>query len=310
MVKNFIDRLKTFFKTKSDQNLILSANAYFNIAKKNYGSIKNLKDTEFKVFSQNGEDGIINYLIHQLEIKKIKFVEIGVGDYTECNTRFLTNNFPFKGLVCDYNKKLGKNLENLVSTHRGEVKIFNHFVYKDNVLEILNKYDFFNDINLFSLDIDGNDYFILNALPNSFADIFVVEYNQNFGPNLEISTPYIDNFDRYQYHYSGLCWGVSIKALVKLMERKGYAFVGTNTECCNAFFIKMSFINRIDKSIFESNHLDKACNDYVCDAKDKNGKRIYLPVNDRLQLIKDAEVINLSNEDSKNRIKVSNLLHK
>ena len=94
------------------------------------------------------------------------------------------------------------------------------------------------------------------------------------------------------------------------MERKGYAFVGTNTECVNAFFIKMSFINRIDKSIFESNHLDKACNDYVCDAKDKNGKRIYLPVNDRLQLIKDAEVINLSNEDSKNRIKVSNLLHK
>ena len=77
----------------------------------NKGTIEKLENfrnqiLSFKVFSQNGEDGIIDYLIYALNIRKIKFVEIGVGDYTECNTRFLINNYPFRGLLCDINSKL------------------------------------------------------------------------------------------------------------------------------------------------------------------------------------------------------------
>ncbi len=308
MLKNIINRFKFFFKKRFDQNLILGGNAYLKTARKDYNSIKNLRDVEFKVYSQNGEDGIIDYLIHSLEIKNIKFVEIGVGDYTECNTRFLTNNFPFQGLVCDYNKNLKKNLDLLVSTHRGKIQVFNNFVYKNNILDILKKHKFDNNINLFSLDIDGNDYFILNTLPDNFSDIFVAEYNQNFGFDLEISTPYIDNFDRFKYHYSGLCWGISIKALIKLMNKKGYIFLGNNTECCNAFFIKKSLKNKINFPFDEKENLEKTCNDYICDARDKNGNLIYLSIKDRLETIQSSEVIDLATENSDNKVKISDLL--
>ena len=74
MVKNLINRLKFFFKRRFDQNLILNANTHFVRARKNYESVKKLNDLEFKVFSQNGEDGIIDYLIYSLNINKLKFV--------------------------------------------------------------------------------------------------------------------------------------------------------------------------------------------------------------------------------------------
>lgn len=308
MFTNLINRLKFFFKKRFDEKLILSANAYFKIARKDYNFIESLKDVEFKVFSQNGEDGIIDYLINALEFRKLKFVEIGVGDYTECNTRFLTNYLPFTGLVCDFNTKLKENIENLIFTHRGKIQTYNNFIYEDNILEVLKKYGFFNNVNFFSLDIDGNDYFILKQLPNSFSDIFIAEYNQNFGSTLEICTPYIKNFNRFKYHYSGLCWGVSIKALIKLMYKKGYIFLGTNTECCNAFFVKKNLINKINQSIYKDNNLSETCNDYICDARDSGGKLIYLSIQERLEVIKNLEVIDLSNNDLESKVKISDLL--
>ena len=61
--------------------------------------IRNINDLDYKIFSQNGEDGIIDYLLHALKIDKPKFVEIGVGDYSECNTRFLFERTSPKGLI-------------------------------------------------------------------------------------------------------------------------------------------------------------------------------------------------------------------
>ena len=308
MLNKYLNRLKNFFKKKFDDNLILNANTYFKLARGNYNNIKNLKDVEFKVYSQNGEDGIIDYLINVLNIKNIKFVEIGVGDYTECNTRFLTNNFPFKGLVCDFNSRLKQNLKLLVSTHRGDIQIYNEFIYQENIIEILKKYNFFENINLCSLDIDGNDYFILRRLPINFSDIFIAEYNQNFGSKLEVTTPYMKNFNRFDYHYSGLCWGVSIKALIKLMDKKDYLFLGTNSECCNAFFIKKSLSSKFDNAVIQNYDIKDATNDYICDAREKNGNLIYLPIKERLKVIKNCDVIDLSVDGSENNVKISDLL--
>ena len=57
--------------------------------RKNYSEIKKLNDVDYKIFFTNGEDGIIDYLLTQLGIEKPKFLEIGVGDYSESNTRFI-----------------------------------------------------------------------------------------------------------------------------------------------------------------------------------------------------------------------------
>ena len=77
---NIINRLKFFFKQRFDKNLILNASSYFSLKREKYSNIKHLKELEFKVFSQNGEDGIIDYLIYALNIRKLKFVEIGIGN--------------------------------------------------------------------------------------------------------------------------------------------------------------------------------------------------------------------------------------
>src|SRR3954471_19467097 len=63
--------------------------------------VSTLKDVELRVFSQFGDDGIIQYLVHQLPIENDTFVEIGVEDYTEANTRFLLMRDNWRGLVVD-----------------------------------------------------------------------------------------------------------------------------------------------------------------------------------------------------------------
>ena len=84
---------------------------------------------------------------------------------------------------------------------------------------------------------------VLKELSKKFAKIFVAEFNPVFGPNLEISVPNIKNFNRTKYHYSNLCWGVSLKALVNLMKTKGYVFLGVNQLKNNAFFVIDDFKN-------------------------------------------------------------------
>ena len=75
-----------------------------------YQKITNLRDVEYKIFSQNGEDGIIDYILYCLNINKPKFIEIGVGDYSEANTRFLFETRSPKGLIVDCEKNLAQNI--------------------------------------------------------------------------------------------------------------------------------------------------------------------------------------------------------
>jgi len=309
MVINFINRFKFFFKKRFDKSLILNADSHFSLKRRNYSNIKNLKDLEFKVFSQNGEDGIIDYLINALNIQKLKFVEIGVGDYTECNTKFLINNYPFRGLLCDVNSILKDNVKDTYDAHRGSIKIFNDYITRDNILEVLKSNDFTERLNLFSIDIDSMDYYIIEKLPNEISDIFIAEYNQNFGPNLEVTVPYSDQFDRFKYHYSGQCYGLSLRALINLMKKKGYVFLGCNVECCNAFFILESKKDLIKLSFPDENDLTSYFNDYVCDVRDKNGKILNISINERLEYIKDCNIIDLSNNNIKVK-KISDLIIK
>ena len=307
MFNSLINRFKNFFKKKFVKNLILNGEAYFKIARKDYDSVKNLRDVEFKVYSQNGEDGIIDYLIYALSIKKLRFVEIGVGDFTECNTRFLINNYPFRGLLCDINSKLKDNVKYTYDAHRGSIKVFNNYVNSSNILEILKSNNFHKKLNLFSIDIDSMDYYVIEKLPNEISDIFIAEYNQNFGPNLEVTVPHLDQFDRHKYHYSGQCYGLSLRALINLMKKKGYVFLGCNVECCNAFFILESKKDLIKLSLPDENDLTSYFNDYVCDVRDKNGKILNISISERLEYIKDCNIIDLSNDNMKVK-KISDLI--
>ena len=200
-----------------------------------YDSVEDIIDIEEKIFSQNGEDGIIDYLIHKLNIGNKNFVEIGVGNYRESNTRFLYNTYHPKGLIIDYIDDMKSEVKKHVNFWKGDLRICNQKIDSENILDLLNKNCDY-EIDFFSIDIDSIDYWIIKKLKNNISKIFVAEYNPVFGAELEVTVPNISGFERSKYHYSYLCYGISLKALINLMDQKGYYFIGSKCPRFYSFF--------------------------------------------------------------------------
>ena len=287
--------LKKIFSGYFNRKIFTSGCSHFSLMKKNYNDIKDLSDLEFKVFSQNGEDGIIDYLLYSLNIKKPKFIEIGTGDYSESNTRFLFERTNCKGLIVDCIKNLKKKVSRNTKLWKGDLTIVEEFVDSENVTKILKDNNFFEGIDLFSLDIDGIDYWVLESLPEKFSKIFVVEYNATFGPNVEITVPKIKNFERKKYHHSNLCFGASLKAIVKLMNKKKYFFLGTNITCNNAFFILEDEVKRLNINLPKNDDLTKYTNSNIRESRSIEGKLTYLSGDQKIKEIENCEIVDLSN---------------
>ena len=295
MIKNLI--YKFFFKKFFHKKLYMLGHSHLLNMREKYKNIENLNDVDYKIFSQNGEDGIVDYLLYQLKIEKPKFLEIGVGDNTEANTRFIFERTSPKGLVIDSIQDLEIKIKKNLAVWRGELNIINKSVNSDNIIDILKFNDAMNDLDLFSLDIDGIDYWILNELPNNFSKIAIIEYNPVFGSDMEVSVPNIDNFDRTKYHYSNLCFGMSLKAAIKIMENKNFYFVGSNLFRNNAFFISNDF----DKNKYFSNLIINEYKKYIdsnfSESRDKTNKLNYLNKKRQINTIMNCEVIDLSNQN-------------
>jgi len=283
--------------------------SHFNLIKNYYPKIKNFSETSYKVYSQNGEDGFIDFLLFSLNIDKPKFIEIGVGTYKECNTRFLFERTGPEGLVIDYIKDLEKNVKKNIRFWKGDLTIVNELINTENIINILEQNNFHKEIDLFSLDIDGIDYWILDKLPENFSKICIIEYNSIFGDELEITVPNEINFTRKEYHFSHLCYGMSLKALIRKMNEKGFIFVGSNEFNNNAFFIQKKYQSNLNINLPDTNNLKKFTISNIRESRDKNGILNYLRKEDRLKAIENCEVIDLSNS-KKERIKIKDLLNK
>lgn len=265
------------------------------ILRQKYESVQYINETECQVFSQNGEDGIIDYLITKLKIFKPNFIEIGVGTYIEANTRFLYDRFYPKGLIIDCEKDLENKVSSNINLWKGDLKILEVFVTQKNINNLLIKNCNFN-VDIFSLDIDGIDYWILEKINSINPKIIIAEYNPTFGHVLEVTVPNIINFDRKKYHYSQLCYGMSLVALIKLMKNKNYYFIGSNSSCNNAFFISNDF----NKNKYFTNLTVKNLSDYtdsnIRESRDINNKLNFLTGRKKLNEIKNCQVIDLSKE--------------
>ena len=276
--------------------------------RKLYKEITNIQMVELKIFSQNGEDGIIDYLLNQLKLipTSTNFVEIGVGDYWESNTRFLYNSFHPKGLIIDSIENMESKVKKNINIWKGDLRICNKKIDSKNIIETLNNYCDF-EIDIFSIDIDSIDYWIIDKLKKNISKIFIAEYNPVFGPDLNVTVPDISGFDRTKYHYSNLCYGMSLKALIKLMEKKGYYFVGSNLQKMNAFFISDQF-NKEDyfKKIL-INDLKVYTDSNIRDSRDKKYNLSFLTGANKLKEIGDCEVVNLANENH-NLVKIKDLI--
>jgi len=266
----------------------------------------NINDYEFRVFSQFGDDGIIQYLIDNLEIKKNerKFIEIGVGDYSESNTRFLLMKDYWEGLILDGSKQIltvKKKYYDLM--WKNKLKVGCEWITKDNINDVIQKYKFDNDVGVLSIDVDGNDYWIWKNINIIKPIIVIIEYNSLFGKKNKTLVPYLENFQRYSAHKSGLYWGSSISALVDLGKSKGYDLVGGNSAGVNLYFVRNDRRNLLSRVDIEDAYFKQK----FSDIKDNNGNFLDISYEEKLNLIKDLKLFDITNDKL---IKISEILSK
>ena len=193
---------------------------------------------EFKVSSQWGEDGIIEHLVRHVPIDRKFFIEFGVEDYTEANTRFLLRNRNWSGLVLDGSEAQVEKIKQDAVYWRHDITAVASFVTRETINETLSKHGRRGDIGLLSIDIDGNDYWVWEAIDCISPRIVSVEYNSVFGADAAVSIPYDARFMRTASHHSNLYFGCSIGALKHLADKKGYVLVGSDSAGVNAYFVR------------------------------------------------------------------------
>ena len=200
--------------------------------------VSELSASEFQVHSQWGEDGILQHLLRHVPVARKVFVEFGVEDYTEANTRFLLTHDNWSGLILDGS---GDNMRAVMRDPiywRHNLKAVPAFVTRENINGLLRENGLSGEIGLLSIDVDGNDYWIWEAIDAVNPALVVVEYNARFGPERAVTVPYDPAFVRAKAHHSMIYYGASLAALVALGRRKDYDFVGANSAGNNAFFVR------------------------------------------------------------------------
>jgi hypothetical protein len=204
-----------------------------------------LERAEFRVFSQFGEDGIIQFLVQRVPIENRVFVELGVENYSESNTRFLLVNDAWRGLIVDAGSAHRRFLEESRLAWRTTIDAVTSFIDRDNVNDVIRGGGVSGEIGLLSVDIDGNDYWVLDAIDCVSPTLVVAEYNSLFGPEQAVTVPYDAGFVRGRKHFSQLYWGASLPALTRAADAKGLALVGGNRAGNNAFFVRRDALGEI-----------------------------------------------------------------
>jgi hypothetical protein len=278
-------------QNKVDTALHLSAKVLINQIKQ-HGVYENIHDAEFKVYSQFGDDGIIQYLVHAIDIKEKcrTFVEFGVENYLESNTRFLLFNDNWSGLVMDGSRDHVQFITQDVLRWRHELNAVCAFIDRDNINRLISENGYTGEIGILSVDVDGNDYWIWEAVSVVNPVIVIAEYNSTLGWKKPVTIPYDPLFVRHKAHYSGLYFGCSISAFCMLAEKKGYAFVGSNSQGNNAYFVRKDKVGAIPVLTPEQGYVRAKFRESV----DAQGRLTYLSFPEKIKAIGDMPVVDLT----------------
>lgn len=201
-----------------------------------YKGEKRLLNFGFKGYSQNEEDGIIQEIFSRIGTTNKQFIEIGVGNGLENNTLYLLLQ-GWQGLWIEGNSNFVEQIKNkfgFVIENRA-LMVKHAWVKKDNINELISEKQKNNEeFDLLSLDIDGNDYHVLDAIDPLNARVIVLEYNSKYRPPVKWVMQYNPNhsFDESDYY------GASLKSFEILLSKKGYKLVGCNLYGVNAFFVR------------------------------------------------------------------------
>jgi len=199
---------------------------------------QSLEKYEYSLFSQNGEDGILRYLFSEIGFRSKLFLEFGFG-VSENNSFRLVLSEGFGGMFIDGSASTVR-LFNSAARKFGltNVKAIHIFLNLGNLEAALLGSGLPEDIDLLSIDVDGNDYWFWEGISCINPRVVIIEYNASLGSELSLTVPYDPFFDRHEKHASGFYSGASITALVRLGKKKGYVLVACDSNGLNAFFVR------------------------------------------------------------------------
>jgi hypothetical protein len=287
MLRGFLSPEIRNFKFALGQSAILAS-------RQSHSKVKNLWDAEVKVYSQWGEDGILDYICEIIALAKPRFLEIGAGNFLKCNSRFIAEFRNASVVAVDARADLlSAPLHSL--KWKNHIELVHEWITPDNVNSIIElAKQKMNSVDIFSLDLDGNDYWILERANLSQFKVVVVEYNALFGSTHEVTVPRNDRFERHKEHTSGLYYGASLKAFVELLKLKGFVFIGTNRSCVNAFFIKKNLRSKF--KTLKMQNLDKYVDSTIRESRDSFGKLSFLAGIDRNIVIESLPLWNVASQ--------------
>lgn len=278
-------------RTLQETTLILAAQSAI-LQQRQYTDaiLQDIQLAEFKVFSQWGDDGIIQFLVNYLDIpyEQQIFIEFGVEDYSEANTRFLLINNNWKGLIMDGSTAHMHKVQNSPLYWRQELTAMPVFITKENINSLITQNGIRGEIGLLHIDIDGNDYWVWNEIDVVNPIIVIVEYNAIFGANHSWTVPYKADFVRTDAHHSNLYWGVSLAAIADLATEKGYTFVGCNRNGNNAYFVRNDKLKALQPRTVQDAFMPSRFREH----RDKSGKLTFVSGDARLEVIKGLPIYN------------------
>jgi hypothetical protein len=190
-----------------------------------------LMSRRFRLSSQNQEDGITLALLNEIGASNRRFVEIGSG-LSGGNSAFLARECGWSGLMVDGHAGHMEQVARRFPTATAVAA----WVTRDNIDELIATNGFGGEVDLFSLDLDGNDYWIWEAMTACSPRLVILEYNSSFGPDRAVTIPYDPQFSRRRHH--SMYYGASLAALTRASHRRGYRLVAVEPTGVNAFFLR------------------------------------------------------------------------
>lgn len=230
---NSFYKLVIFFRSfKNFQKKINAKKSFIKFSK-----TKDLiNDYEYKVTSQNNEDGIISHIFNKIPNNKT-FIELGFS-FSEFNSLNLIRK-KWEGKLIDYNIEEVVSLKmNLFFFFRNsKINIVNAKIFKENINDLIGN-DLKTEIDFFSIDIDGNDYWILKQIDISNIKLICLEYNHWLGQK-NIVMKYDKNF---VFKDDGI-FGASLLAYTALLKKKNFSLIAVESSGTNAFYINNKYAN-------------------------------------------------------------------
>ena len=200
--------------------------------KKFSDNLEAINEHEYKITSQNNEDGIIDYIFSKIPNKKY-FIEIGFGYYEFNSLNLIRKGWQGKLIDIDIEESIALRSNLNKYYPKSKVEVINTKVTKDNINKIVLKESLNKEIDFFSLDIDSNDYWILQSMDLSNVNVLCCEYNHWLGKDRRLTIAYNENF---KFIDNGI-WGASLLALTDLLDSKGFSLIAVESSGTNAFYI-------------------------------------------------------------------------